>query len=681
MPTPTHSGAAPAFGPPATPGELGTLGPYRLLRAIGRGGMGVVYEALDPRLDRPLALKVMLPEYAADRAARERFLREARAAARVVHDNVVTVYEADERNGVPYIAMQLLHGCSLDRFLKTRGSPTLPQILQIAIETAQGLAAAHKLKLVHRDIKPANLWLEKPRGRVKVLDFGLAKPVGDAELTHTGPGDVAHSGAFGTPAYMSPEQARGDKVDGRSDLFSFGAVLYRLVTGRQPFAGSTVYAVLCALATDEPPPVRDLNPQAPEPLAALIHRLLAKKPEDRPQTADEVAVRLLEIARGPAPSSAAPPATLPPPEENAFAGLDMDDPDATQFDAPAATRTARTARPPARNSRGVWLAVGGALALATAVVIVAVVATTGSQKPRPTPVEPPVTAGPVPGPSAPPPAKAIPAPAVPPVNAEADPDRAAAVRFLALGGEVQVNDVERAITTPDGLPPGQFNLTGVRLINRPGVPDADLQLLARCKRLRHLSFNGTKLTDQSLAPFDGRTDLVTLDLSSSGISDVGLGYFKGCRNLETLHLIGTGVTDAGLKPFDGITGLHGLGLGGKQITNTGLNCFRDCKQLWELVLHGTAATDDGLKVFRECHRLHSVRLRGEGIADKGVTVFLDCPELVELFIAGTQAGDKTLEAMAKRPKLGHIDVRETKVTKDGVAAFRAKRPNCQVDAD
>ena len=150
---------APVFGPPAEPGDVGRLGPYRVLKELGKGGMGAVYLALDTRLNRRLALKIMLPRFAADAAAKERFLREARAAAQVSHDNVVTVHEADERDGVPYIAMQLLQGLPLGEYLKRKGSPAVAQIIRVAGEAAAGLAAAHRTGLVHRDIKPANLWL------------------------------------------------------------------------------------------------------------------------------------------------------------------------------------------------------------------------------------------------------------------------------------------------------------------------------------------------------------------------------------------------------------------------------------------------------------------------------------------------------------------------------------------
>ena len=379
----SHAGgaAAPHFKPPAVPGEVGTLGPYRVLKQLGAGGMGAVYLALDPRLDRKLALKVMLPEFAANADAKERLLREARAAAKITHDNVVTVFEADERDGVPYIAMQFLQGYPLDQYLKTKGAPALPHVLRIARETALGLAAAHALGLVHRDIKPANLWLEAPNGRVKVLDFGLAKPVGsEAELTKSG-------AVIGTPAYMSPEQARGMKVDHRTDLFSLGAVLYRMCTGKTPFAGPNVMAVLMALGSDDPVPVRDLNPDVPESLATLIHQLLAKKPDERPQTATAVAKRLRAIQEelavpvataAPEVSTSLPVVMYAPPAqlaavlpmhitaqpESVFADLDADD--ETHIE-----RSAERPKPEKKPvGKGLWVAAGGLVLLVIAVAVV-----------------------------------------------------------------------------------------------------------------------------------------------------------------------------------------------------------------------------------------------------------------------------------------------------------------------
>jgi serine/threonine protein kinase len=382
---------------------VGVLGPYRVVRELGKGGMGAVYLAVDTRLDRKLALKVMLPEFAANGDAKERFIREAKAVAQVGHDNVVTIYEADERDGVPYLAMQFLQGYPLDEFLKKKGCPPVAQCVRIGIEAARGLAAAHELGLVHRDIKPANLWLEAPNGRVKVLDFGLAKPVGtDAELTKCG-------AVVGTPAYMSPEQARGLKVDARTDIFSLGSVMYRLLAGKNPFAGENIMAVLMALGTEEPTPIRELNPNVPEALAAFVHRMMAKKPAAGPQTAAEVAQGLRAALAQPSPSAdqsqALPVVVQPVPveqsmhvtiaPESAFANLtDEDEP----TEAASAEPVARARR---AGGKGPLLAVGAAVLLAGAAIAVLIAlkgkspevakepdpppADTGKEKPPPKP--------------------------------------------------------------------------------------------------------------------------------------------------------------------------------------------------------------------------------------------------------------------------------------------------------
>jgi serine/threonine protein kinase len=258
--------------------------------------MGAVYLAEDTQLRRPTALKVMLPEVAIDSQCRERFLREARAAAAIRNDHVVTVYQVGEERGMPFIAMELLRGSPLDAFLEKEPAPTMTAIVRLAREIATGLAAAHEKGLVHRDIKPANIWLEAPKGRIKILDFGLARP---AKPDHEDLERLTHDGmVMGTPAYMSPEQARGETVDFRTDLFSLGTVLYRLCTGYLPFTGPTATAVLTQLAISEPPPADDLNPQVPVALSELIRRLMSKEPVDRPKSAREVAETLRKIDTG-----------------------------------------------------------------------------------------------------------------------------------------------------------------------------------------------------------------------------------------------------------------------------------------------------------------------------------------------------------------------------------------------
>ncbi len=321
---PTAGPALDFLAPPRGPGELGRLGPYRVLRALGGGGMGIVLEAQDGRLARRVALKVMRPHLAAHEASRLRFLREARAAAAVTHDHVVTIYEVGEADGIPFLAMQLLSGESLESLLVRQGRLPPAEALRLGREVAEGLRAAHERGLVHRDIKPANLFLsaepepaagggEPPttdsgqRAQVKILDFGLALVAGDdVRLTQTG-------SLIGTPGYIAPEQTAGQEVDARSDLFSLGCVLYRMLAGTLPFAAPSTLAYVRALATGGPKSLRELAPEAPPAFADLVMELLASDPAARPPSAADVARRLSAVAAGqPASRADPPPATVPP---------------------------------------------------------------------------------------------------------------------------------------------------------------------------------------------------------------------------------------------------------------------------------------------------------------------------------------------------------------------------------
>jgi serine/threonine protein kinase/formylglycine-generating enzyme required for sulfatase activity/lysophospholipase L1-like esterase/DNA-directed RNA polymerase subunit RPC12/RpoP len=280
--------------------EIGRLGGYRVLKVLGAGGMGVVFQAEDPRLERNVALKAMLPALAASETARQRFLREAKTAAAIEHDHIVPIFQVGEDRGVPFIAMPFLKGEPLDERLKRDKALTIAEVLRIGQEAAEGLAAAHEKGLVHRDIKPANLWLEAPKGRVKILDFGLARAAADnAQLTQQG-------AIIGTPAYMAPEQAAGTPVDGRCDLFSLGCVLYRLATGQLPFKGNDTVSTLVAVATENPRPPGELRPELPARLSELILQLLAKKPEGRPASAKVVAEALRDTQEHATASTACP---------------------------------------------------------------------------------------------------------------------------------------------------------------------------------------------------------------------------------------------------------------------------------------------------------------------------------------------------------------------------------------
>ncbi len=279
--------------PAQKPGELGRLGPYRVLKVLGKGGMGVVFQAEDPQLQRHIALKVMRSRMAGDQASRERFLREARAAAQIEHDHIIAVYHVGEDHGLPYLAMPLLQGETLESRLDSQRVLPIPEALRIGREIAAGLAAAHARGLIHRDIKPSNIWLEAGSGRVKILDFGLTRLAQEnVQLTKAGY-------ILGTPSYMAPEQVQsGNPVDGRCDLYSLGVVLYRMTTGRLPFVQDDLMSLLAAVASEQPKSPRSQNPNVPPALDDLILRLLAKKASDRPDSAQAVVESLRAIESG-----------------------------------------------------------------------------------------------------------------------------------------------------------------------------------------------------------------------------------------------------------------------------------------------------------------------------------------------------------------------------------------------
>jgi hypothetical protein len=278
--------------PPREPDELGRLAGFRVLEVLGKGGMGLVLRAEDVQLRRQVALKVIRPEHAADPGYRERFLHEARAAAKVQHDHIIPVHQVGDDNGVLFLAMPLLNGQTLAGRLSSGLPLGVAEQLRIGRELAEGLAAAHAQGLIHRDLKPSNVWLEAPTGRVKILDFGLVR-CADAAA-----GLTQHGVVVGTPAYMSPEQADGQPLDGRSDLFSLGVILYQLATGKQPFARSSTTATLRAVADHHPPAPHEVAATVPAPLSDLIVRLLAKSPDARPASAHETAEALRAIERG-----------------------------------------------------------------------------------------------------------------------------------------------------------------------------------------------------------------------------------------------------------------------------------------------------------------------------------------------------------------------------------------------
>jgi tRNA A-37 threonylcarbamoyl transferase component Bud32 len=698
------------FGPAERDGDLGKLGRYRILKKLGEGGMGAVYLGSDAILTRRVALKIMLPQYAAEAESRERFLREARAAAVVRSDHVVTIHDVGEERGVPFIAMEYLLGHPLDQFLRTHGDPPLGHVVRIGRETALGLAAAHKLGLVHRDVKPGNIWLEAPRGRVKLLDFGLARAANeDTHLTTSGL-------VVGTPAYMSPEQARNGKVDGRSDLFSLGVMLYRLASGRMPFGGGSTMAVLTSLAVDVPPPVRRIRSAVPEPLEAVIAKLLAKNPDDRYQTAREVADALSKAGRPKGAAGTVPvevPMAIAAPADGAAAGdavPSSSQPFAIPFDGAEGGRKRidrpphrpPSVRPPVLAAVAVGIALAAALAGAVAwpskgtLVVEAddpgtelVVKKDGTVIRDRTPdreirlkpgtytvelAEPKAgwkvtpdqfdltSAAPVRVRVSAAANKPPPRPSPPPAPVS-DADRRGAEWVLSVGGGVRVAGAADEIRSKDQLPKGHFQLLGVTLQDAKPVTDSGLANLKDCKNLTAIRMNYCRdVTAAGLAHFKGCADLSVLSLGSGPrLTGDGLANFKGCKKLTRLELFGGSLLDdAMLANFAGCTELDHLNLGyALLITDAGVANFKGCKKLTYLNLHDCAnVSDAGLRNFAGCGGLEYLNLQGGAMrGDAGLALFNDCKNLTHLF------------------------VQNTAVTPQAVTEFRRSHPKCRIEVN
>jgi serine/threonine protein kinase len=708
------------LAPPQGPGEIGRLGKYRIRRVIRSGGMGIVLEGDDPVLKRRVAIKVMHPRVAADPTARARFLREAEAMARLDHENVVQVFEAaeDPTAKVAYLVMPFLQGEPLDARLRREGRLTPAGVVWIGREVAEGLHAAHEQGLIHRDVKPSNIWIDQ-RGNVKLLDFGLARAVdADADLSR-------HGRVVGTPAYMAPEQARGESVDARADLFALGCVLYRAATGAVPFVGMSSAATMYSIATAAPPDPAAINPAVPVGLANLIKRLLAKDPANRPPSARTVARELAALDREEADTVVRPVVAMTaPPQEDPWSDIDTPEPGQSS---PSVRRPPRPNRWPIRIAYSVIALAAVGLGIAVyfhrtshgTVVVQALdpIADNGLKSARleltsdggdapqtflpgqvsrtlPTGtyqvsihgkdlVADPARIEVRPGQTVfirvrmkPPIVHGTPSKKTPPV-APADPERAAAEWVHGLGGVLglRVPDAPvKEIGPKDPLPVGPFTVHSVRLSE--ASLSGGLFRLSGLNDLRVLELTDSRVTDADLAAVGGVTSLKEFavisiaDPASVAVTDAGLAHLARLNRLERLILAGQPVSDAGLAQLAGLTNLKVVGFPRTRIAGTGFTHLQKSANLQEVRELGPA-TDAGVAALSQFRHLTYVDLGDAfNVTDAGLKHLAGLAHLEKLIAHNSKLTDGGLKELTTLRRLRGLGADGTGVTDAGLVHLK-----------
>ncbi len=595
---------------------------FRVVRKLGEGGMGTVYEAEDLKLHRRIALKTLRPEIASNQSAKDRFLREARSAASLTHDNIVPIYQVGESAGIPYLAMPLLVGLPLNEVLEERTKLTPAEAANYGMQIAQGLAAAHDQKLIHRDMKPGNLWIEAPTGRVKILDFGLARKVlENTQMTSTG-------AVIGTPSYMSPEQARGDHVDHRSDLFSLGVILYEMTTGVRPFRGDDTISLLTSLAIDEPIPPNQLAPEVSATFSKLICQLLQKKPQNRIQDTQEVAQQLGQIFKqSQHPESDTPTPPAPKPRRrltkrivaivlllligmgSGFAMLNLankskDDPDqraedGTIIDSPKDNKEDPKAKQPTLAER----------------------------------------------------------------------ERQAAIWVIETGGVVSINGQVGQIRDVELLPQKDFELTG--FVTSPTALLSGYDKFRGCKNLQRVVF-GRLVTDDVLAVFEGCEKIRHLELATqTKITGRGLAHFRDCTEMRYINISGTTIKDEELSFLGRFTELEIALFSRTPLKGQFLESMRTTTNMIDIALDGLPLSKADWFVIKNYKKLQGLSVKWTPFDNEALVILKDLPELESLFLNGTQITDQGLPLLKNYKKLNVVTLTDTKITDKGLAEIAA----------
>jgi serine/threonine protein kinase/Leucine-rich repeat (LRR) protein len=690
---------------------------YEIRKLLGAGGMGAVYRARHKLMDREVALKVVKAQLIEKPGTVERFHREVQAAARLIHPNIVTAFDAEQVGDTHFLVMEFVPGQSLAQVIQKRGQLPVALACEYVRQAALGLQHAFEQGMVHRDIKPANLMLTSG-GQIKILDFGLAR------LASELPDGVATQEGLvlGTPDYIAPEQAEDSRqADIRADIYSLGCTLYHLLTGRPPFPTGTFLQKIKAHQTQAPRPLSELRPDVPVGLLAVVERMMAKDPVQRYQTPAGVAQALARVEQDCEAASVSPvPATV-----------------ATEAVPSAVAQQMIPARRIPR--RRLCIAAGFLFVLAGGVLLQQIIIRITDKKgnTREIPVKPDETIQIVQNDTKP---------------AETESDRRAVEWVLSIGGKIQTRQGSQAkeIEAAKDLPAAPFEVVRVDLqsnqkVNNAGlthlkgltnltvldlrsthVSDAGLEHLKGLLKLRVLILSGTRVNDAGLVHLKRLSDLTELELVQTGVSDgglknlegltnltklelqetavsnaglehlkglgklrvlvlsgtrvndAGLVHLKGLTNLTELYLGQTAVSGGGLKHLEGLTNLSRLSLENTPVTDSGVALLKGSTNLTVLELRGTHVTDAGLEHFKALTNLRVLDLRGTHVSDAGLVHLKGMTDLTQLYLTNTRVGDPGLIHLAGLSHLERLDVTGTRITDRGLAQVRKALPKCEV---
>jgi serine/threonine protein kinase/Leucine-rich repeat (LRR) protein len=606
--------------------RIGTeMGKYRIGRRIGQGGMGAVYEAEDTLLKRKVAIKFLLGKQADVAENSQRFLREARAAARLHHPHVVTVFEVDRHNSAYYLVMELVEGGSVADHLRELGSFPWREATRILADACKGLAAAHAAGLIHRDLKPANL-MRTPDGTVKLADFGLAR----SEQSSLG-GSLTDPGQrMGTPHFMSPEQCRGETTDQRTDLYALGATYFALLTGQPPFQADQAFDIMSAHCSQPVPDPRTINAGIPEPCAAFVSHAMAKDPAQRFGSAGEM-LAALERMLG---SAIVEPSAAPP------ISLVASSAPVTDTVAPSRCRTL---------TRRQWL-----LASLTAITATGLAGGVfGRLRQQKLAAQPQ------------------------PIGPEGHDEALSAL--LRLGAKVQRDETRPGrpvveidwrsdtITDADLAHLKPFRQLEKLAIVGNQIGDEGAAHLEGLTEIKHLWFESPRVGDGSLAHFKSLSKLDQLFLPGTGISDAGLAHLKGLKHLSWLDVSNTAVQGPGLAYLKDVP-LDLLALIGTQVSNATLHHVQCLHRLSTLRLDNTQVDNDGLKLLEGCPTLTLIYLSHTHVSGDGLGHLAGLPNLQGLYLDGTDVDDAALPRLRDIKQIEDLSLDQTNVGDAGLAS-------------